>query len=81
MVAAPRRMSSAMTSWASTLALRRERQVRWRVTGGFQKTYTRRPRPLPSRSMTVISRPVTRVASSPGFAMVAEQATIRGFEP
>ncbi len=81
MVGTPRWMSIAINSCASTLALRRERQMVPRTRGGFQKTNVRLPRGLPSSSMRAISLPMTPSASSRGFPIVAEHATTCGSEP
>ena len=80
-VGTPRWTSIAISSCASTFALRRERQWPSRILGGFQRTYVRRPRGLPSSSISVISRPVRRSPSSFGLPIVAEQATTCGAEP
>ena len=51
------------------------------IRGGFHSTKYFRPRGEPSLSISVISRPVRRPASSTGFAIVAEQQIICGIDP
>ena len=80
-VRAPCATSSASRSAASASAERRVCSCS-SVTGGFHIAIVLRAPGEPSRSTTVTSSsPVSRSASSPGFAIVALASTKRGSVP
>ena len=80
-VRAPSITSSASRSAASASGERRA-AVSASVIGGFHIATVRLVPGEPSRSITVTSSsPVSRVASSPGFAIVADASRNRGAVP
>jgi hypothetical protein len=80
MVWRPAWMNGSAQRWASVRADPRAPDGA-SITGGSTKSRCRSPDGAPFRSTTSGVRPVSAVASSPGFAIVAEQVTITGFEP
>ena len=80
-VRAPSLTRSASRSAASASTERRA-PIFSSVIGGFHIAIVRLAAGAPSRSTTVMSSsPVSRSASSPGFATVADASRIRGAVP
>ena len=79
-VRTPRETSSTSRSAASETGERRV-IVRCSITGGFHIAISRPARGAPSSSSSSNGRPVSRSASSPGLAIVAEANTKRGSAP
>jgi hypothetical protein len=80
-VRAPSTTSSTSRSAASASAERRA-AIAGSVIGGFHIAIVRLVPGEPSRSITVMSSsPVSRSASSPGLAIVADASTNRGAVP
>jgi hypothetical protein len=79
-VRAPSVTSSASRSAVSASTERRA-AVFSSVIGGFHIAIVRLAAGAPSRSTTATSWPVSRSASSPGLATVADASRIRGAVP
>ena len=76
----PARRNGSAHRWASVSAEPRA-PVDASMTGGSTSSTCFSPDGAPLRSISRTGRPVSCSASSAGFAIVAEQHTITGFEP